>query len=559
MAYKGDDLDLRTPQTWGAQTGGAQTGDPPQAPESASTKRPLSTDGPIWIDDALLACCNYAYDIALAHRSGDVRLEHLLHALTRIDASVDALEARGVRVAALRRESATIIAAEIPAGLTNGRTTPRRADEFAEALRLASAHGVRRGHAAGIEDLLFVLLDQRPDLTGLGLLTRHGTRAVPRDGGEPRYVDARYAPPDRYYRYDAPRYRADPAVAPVDAMQNSRIEALEQLVRSLSSDLASERQTLSALLKDLSRTANAQRDDQDRLQVDLFDRLQSIEQVVTHSRGGGEGTDDRLVGLTSTLERRVADMAQSWSGIAQRLEGVEAALLQSGAGANSGVIERLLRDIDLRPLMHRLDVIEEAVLASDSGGGDVAERLRAIEGSIADVMSFKTDGAASGGSRLLDGLENQTNAFAEMTRAFGERLEAVERAVASEIETSAIKHQAYVGDLKEVHEALMKLNQNQHTLAGSIDQWRGEAATDVASISTKLANLDRDADRPIEEMNAISAHMATMNRLFVERYHRRNRFWYWLFGTDDWLGASWPLQTAAIEADAARLKAPKAT
>jgi hypothetical protein len=34
--------------------------------------------------------------------------------------------------------------------------------------------------------------------------------------------------------------------------------------------------------------------------------------------------------------------------------------------------------------------------------------------------------------------------------------------------------------------------------------------------------------------------MDTMNRFVVARYQRRHGFWYWLFGTDDWMGASWP-------------------
>jgi len=42
--------------------------------------------------------------------------------------------------------------------------------------------------------------------------------------------------------------------------------------------------------------------------------------------------------------------------------------------------------------------------------------------------------------------------------------------------------------------------------------------------------------------------------MMIERYHRRNRFWYWLFGTDDWIGTSWPSQAEAIEAERQRLK-----
>jgi hypothetical protein len=45
-----------------------------------------------------------------------------------------------------------------------------------------------------------------------------------------------------------------------------------------------------------------------------------------------------------------------------------------------------------------------------------------------------------------------------------------------------------------------------------------------------------------------------MNTLAIEKYYRRNRFWYWLFGTDDWLAASWPSQSARIVRELSALK-----
>lgn len=51
----------------------------------------------------------------------------------------------------------------------------------------------------------------------------------------------------------------------------------------------------------------------------------------------------------------------------------------------------------------------------------------------------------------------------------------------------------------------------------------------------------------------------SMNDMMIERYHRRNRFWYWLFGTDDWIGASWPSQAQAIEIEKARVRKLSAT
>ncbi|MGQ0456476.1 MAG: Clp protease N-terminal domain-containing protein [Hyphomicrobium sp.] len=556
MGYRGDDLDLRTHQTWSATSDELATAFEAQSPNNG--RHGGLSAGPLWVDDTLLACSNHAYDIALAHRSGEVRLEHLLHALTRIEAAAEALESRGVRVAALRRESATIIAAEIPVGLPNSKSSPRRSDEFADALRLAAANASRRGEPASVVDLLHVFLDQRPDLPGLRLLTRHAPRvavdAPPRYEPPPRYApEARYAPPaqDRYYRLEPPRsYRPEPAGSATDAIQNSRIEALEQLVRALSSDLASERQVVAGLLRDLNRTANAQRDDQDRLQADLFDRLQSIEQVFAHARGGGadEAVGERLAGFESSL----AD----------------------------GVVARLQEAIDLRPISSRLDIIEEAVLGREFQAGGATDGAQAFDAAASRALStieaqaervetaladfgrrnaFFDPEAIDKVSNLASAMDQQTAAFGAVARDLNERLAAVESALTGEIETAAAKHQAYAHDLTEVHEAMMKLNQNQHTLAGSIDQWRTDAAGDVAMISNRLSNLDRDNERPIETLKVLTAHMDTMNRMFIERYHRRNRFWYWLFGTDDWLGRSWPSQSAAIEADAQQLKSPDGT
>ena len=155
----------------------------------------------------------------------------------------------------------------------------------------------------------------------------------------------------------------------------------------------------------------------------------------------------------------------------------------------------------------------------------------------------------------IDGLSDKLDAHHvqvnQATSEFAERLSAVESAIAAEIETAAAKHQAYANDLSEVHEALMKLNQNQHTLAGS---WRTDSSVDVANILNRLTSIDRDNSLPVETLNGLNTHMDTMNRLLIERYHRRNRFRYWLFGTDDWIGASWRSQKAAIEAERQRVK-----
>lgn len=602
MGYRGEDLDLRTPQTWSASAGDLQIARDNQNLQNGP--RGAYRAGAILVDETVLACSNHAYDVSLAHRAGEVKIEHLLHALTRIEAAAEALEARGVRVAALRRESATIIASEIPVGLPNGKGTPRRSEEFAEALRLAAANAARRNAPAGIEDLLFVLFDQRSDMPGLGLLARHTGRIV-REAAEPlppltRYVtDARYAapPPARLEPRYAPEtryYRSEYAGTPTDGIQNSRLDALEQMMRAIGNDLAGERQAVSALLRDLNMETQAQRSDQGRQHSVLTDRMSNLEKALASAPDGNTGAAsdllERLSAIETGLEQRLNDMSRSWAVLSDRLQALELAVRElpaGGAALPADLFERLRATVDLKPIANRLDIIEEALLSGDPKGAaehsGLTDKLQAIESQIGRALSANSAGATRM-EAIMSGFERQKNDLAgalvapvverisavvgssqaqqastgEALSKVAERLNAVERALAAEIETAAAKHQAYAHDLREVHDALMKLNQNQHTLAGSIDQWRNDASGDLSVISNRLTNLDRDNERPMATLNALSAHMDTMNKTLIERYHRRNRFWYWLFGTDDWIGASWPSQAAALEAERAKLKAPGA-
>lgn len=599
MGYRGEDLDLRTQQTWVPAASNAG-GDLQNEQDVAKAQRLSSREGPIWVDETVLACANYAFDVAMAHRAGEVRIEHFLHAMTRIDAAAEALEMRGVRVAALRRESATIIASEIPVGLGNGKAAPRRSDDLAEVLRSAASAAFRRNSPAGIEDVLNVLFDPRTEVAGLGLLARHTVRAGVRETFEQfpplsRYPgDIRFvsAPAERYVRMpvtetvryvtEAPRsYRQevihqdappprDPGGTSIDAVQNSRIEALEQLVRGLSEDLAKERQVVSGMLSDLSRDTQAQREDQGRMQSGLFDRMQTLERTVIEHRGNGntasDGLLDQLLNMEVSLEQRIKEFGQGWGVLSKRLDELEMSLRQ--AHVETSAIDQLQR------ISARLDAIEATIgqQREPQNNDAVVARLQSIEGEIGRALAVGSDSVGRV-ETLVSGYERQRETFIgpvlervnttyeaqqaslrTATEHVVERLAGVERAVTAEVETAAAKHKAYAQDLGEVHDALMKLNQNQHTLAGSLDQWRTEASSDVANLANRLAALDRDASQPVEMLHKLSAHMDNMNRFIIERYHRRHRFLYWLFGTDDWIGASWPSQALVAKAEEEKLK-----
>jgi hypothetical protein len=245
--------------------------------------------------------------------------------------------------------------------------------------------------------------------------------------------------------------------------------------------------------------------------------------------------------------------------LSQRLQDLESAVRerpeQAGGGATADELRGL---VDLKPISNRLDIIEEALLGdSHRNGSELGERFEKLHGDVQQALASNTDGGrietlVAGFERingLVGRLDEQHRWVTQATADIGDRLGAVELALTGEIETTAAKYQAYAHDLSELHDALMKLNQNQHTLAGSMDQWRTDAATDTANILNRIGELDRDTAAPAETLKAVNEHMDTMNRFIVDRYRRRQGFWYWLFGTDDWMGASWPSRSKPEDGD----------
>ena len=662
MGYRGEDLDLRTPQTWAAAAVDPMAG----ASADATRVRPMpgqgpmpsqgiGRSGPIWVDDVVLACSNHAFDVALAHRSSEVRLEHLLHALTRIDMAADVLESYGVRVGQLRRDSATVIASEIPAGLianslnpnslNNGKAVPRRSDELEDVLRMAAAQASRRNAPAAVDDLLQVMLDASPDLPGLQLLQRS---MAPRSASTyPINTYAEVMPPmvRNPYAYDpmdmgrsamrgayqpnepmmrgaaivqgAPQ-RPEYSPAPVDSIQNSRLDALEQMVRTLGLDLQNERKMMANVLHDVQREVGAHRDDttrlsgglHDRLQSSLGDRLQALENAVINIRPASAQDLAPLFDRVAAMERSVQSVLQAVQAANQRTSDL--------IGEKIANLSARPASVDLTPVINRLDIIEEAVLSRDGDpASSLAERLetldeqlaserrRSAEAQTALLAELKT--ASNGMTESVKGqLERQRSEIAvailtpltdrvnslvaavegrdeDVARDFGAmsgRMSAVEKVVSTatqqavelaqsaEIRASEA-HKTHVQDLSEVHDALMKLNANQHTLAGSVDQWRRDGATALGGLGermgllgthvdgfgSKIAGLEKEAAKPVQMLEALSGTIDNMHKVTVERYYRRNRFWFWLFGSDDWVAASWPSQAQRIVEDLKSVKA----
>ncbi|MBN8910754.1 MAG: hypothetical protein J0H65_01590 [Rhizobiales bacterium] len=541
MEYRGDDLDLRTPH---AAPGDVAAFQPAEPLVTTSRMRAASSSarnpGPIWVDEILLDCCNHAYDIASAHRATEVHLEHLIYALTRIDAAVDELEAHGVRVAGLRREAATVVATEIPAAHGSGKTNPRRAEIVENVLRTAAAHAYRRQSAAGVADVIFALLDSGLEYSTL-------LRLLP---ATPRPVEAvleTSAPRGRTRNGSAPSQPA-PGFAGDVALtsQQSRIDAVEQSLRALTLELANERKILSGVLQDLQRELMAQREDtsrlggltQDKIQSVFGDRLHSLEQAFLSGRGAnGESQDlqDRLGLLESALQGEIS---------------ATRAAVETLAGKPGP---------DLSPLLLRLETLEAAGqtlsatvdhLPAETAAlatQPVIEHLNTLTVKRDAQHAAAADGIADTNRRLAALEETLNNHAADAARERAELRLLLERLTERHQENIVALTESITQDMSEVHDGLSRIHSDHHTLATTIDTEAQGAATAFATLAARIESLEQAAIRPIEMLETLSATVDKMHKVTVEKYYRRNRFWYWLFGTDDWLAASWPSQSARIE------------
>lgn len=709
MGYRGDDLDLRTPQTWNAGTEIGGSGQPERARRSGSPAR----GGPIWVEDAVLAACNHAFEIAMAHRSEEVRIEHLLNALTRIEPASEILQSRAIRVAQLRRDSATTIASEIPISTAPQGTPPRRSHDLAEVLRLAAAEAARRNAPAGVADILAVLLDGHFEGSGMALLARSSGARTIHEPAEPPLRTVTYAAEPRYTDRDPPRdweRRSQTTYVRTgqDVASTARMEGIERSLDSIGANLDDDRGRLHGLIHDLRREMAGHREEQSRIGGSLGERLNVLEQLVSSQpasrsddkffaqlraiEAGVERRlaemsrlashqplrdDDRVLSQLKEIEggidQRLGDLTRAWSTLGDRLQAVEHALREPRPApivdlapieARIAATETVIREsrtaeqqawlgftdrlkgvetaltspgtlVDLAPVSHRLDIIEEALLGHDSEPTrELAERTHAIEVAVAALraQSFETSSSLAAEIKALAGaVSTQASQSERIQSVHGERLQAlvglvdrhrtelagmvaepvlnrmqglanvlearhgqvgqhftaVEQRVAaiertltdrvtafqqtmlarvSTIEQSvrdglAVLDRKVVEEsgrartaqggidqaLSELGDALVRIHATQQRIVGDVEKWHVEAAGDISVVANKLETMERESAKPLRMIEAMSTGIDRMQRWTVEREYRRSRFWYWLFGTDDWQAASWPATVASVE------------
>jgi 23S rRNA pseudoU1915 N3-methylase RlmH len=136
-------------------------------------------------------------------------------------------------------------------------------------------------------------------------------------------------------------------------------------------------------------------------------------------------------------------------------------------------------------------------------------------------------------------VQAQNNDMMRTVAQLSDKLTGVEKTLAAFGQRTIDTHTAHGRDLIEVHDALVKLNSNQATLAASMDQWRLDTNNDLQFMSTRMEGLEKNVAKPVQMLESLSFNVQTLQRTTVKREEQRSRFRQWLMGTDDWYAASW--------------------
>jgi hypothetical protein len=455
MSYKGRDLDLRTPYASGAsEEAGAQAG--------WSMPAVSGREGTIPVDQTALACCNAAYDAALFHGAREVRVEHLLYALTRVDPARDILEQHGIRTQQLRRDAAAAIVDELPAA--GGSKAPRSSTEFENLLRRAAGRAALVHAPASVHDLLRAVLHPGRDAPATALLLR--------SAGDPQQLE-RWAAESAH----VPAFAAVSLQPAIAQELIGRLESVETAMRTLATEVAADRRAMLDLMGEIQHELRAAR-------------------------------QDSIAAQPAIVLDKIEDVGRSVTGLSERFERI--GTLAPGDGANV--------------LASRLAALES--------------RLSEQPSAIADAVAYMLTERHRDGPLQLSAGEGATG------RGASERLAELETLLRGQAERMDNVGKAHERDLNEIFEALVKLGNNQQTLAGNLEAWRLDSSGDVSIVSNRLESMERTLQEAFTPPTV--RIIEESSRFKHEDLENSTGFKRWLYGTGRVLPSSWREDMSAL-------------
>lgn len=469
--------------------------DAPVYPIGASiAKRTAMTYRPAYLneDDIVLACCHHAHEVARAHGAREVMLEHLVHALARVLPAAAVLEDRGIHVEALRRESAQVLASEIPVENNVQLGQLKASRDFNTVMFLAAAGASHRDEkATGVRDVLDALLKYDPRSRAVRLIRKHAANdleAAPDPMLEMRSAMERYTSEMREVRLLAADIKTSQASQGI-AVQNAidlRLSQLERAVSSLAGDtsVAGDRYSMAERVRSIAEAVTAQRTDTAALQRMLTEGLPAagnsqstaaMDERIAAMQRIDTGLVERFKTFEKLLETQLTSMTQGIGKLGERLTLVED--LMTGDPLDGSSVHSLLDD-HVKVVQKNMD----------------AQRLdmQRIEGLVGDRMKSV--------ERLLEG---QTRTLVERVGGIQlaggggydpetiERIRSFEELLAGQGDSVLNIHQTLDNELEQIRKALVALGHAQQTLSTAIDEWRLNNSGDLSVISNRLATIEK--------------------------------------------------------------------
>lgn len=231
-----------------------------------------------------------------------------------------------------------------------------------------------------------------------------------------------------------------------------------------------------------------------------------------------DALDDRVQKIENVLDAQRAQLAQMSSTLGTELKAVASAVSAQSAGGERA--NALLQD-GVRNLIQ------------------VAERQ---QGGVPESLSREiSDRMGSLGAMIQSRHAEQS----QLLSALSSRLAALEGAAANDGSTAAFDRLASLADSfdresQTAHDALTKINHNQQTLAEAMDRWHQQSRSDLSALNTRLGAIEASRHAAGPELQELTNRIEDIHGRLAERQLSAwTRFRIWLYGTDDWYGASW--------------------
>jgi hypothetical protein len=262
--------------------------------------------------------------------------------------------------------------------------------------------------------------------------------------------------------------------------------------------------------------------------VPIIDRLASIERSL-ETRMGEQGRQvgqlaDRVRGMDETMGVQRTVISET----ANRLSGEVKALGSAMAGSQAQVD---------RQQIGMIEKLQGLIGSFDRQRGEL----------VTAVAQPMTEQMTQGISRLElvqgQSVEGTRQMLAHLMGQVTNRIVQIETQITELAFREEQSDTTRVKDLTELHDALVKINGNQQTLATSLDQWRLDTAGDLSVLNNRLEVLEKMGDGPAQQMRLLTTEVQSMHAMQLRREARKSRFRMWLFGTEDWFGDSWEKST----------------